>query len=226
MSIPRHVAIIMDGNRRWAREHNLPLLVGHTKGYNNTEIIVKHAAKRGITYLTFWAFSTENWNRSKEEVAYLMDIFRQLFRGSLVKRLIKEGVRIRTIGDLTPFPKDIIENVKRTVMKSKANTKLVVTIALNYGGRDEILRAVRKLVADKQKNIDASVFSQYLDTYGMPDPDLIIRTGGEKRMSGFLPWQSVYSEFYFTEKYWPEFGDTDLDNALQEYENRERRFGK
>jgi undecaprenyl diphosphate synthase len=216
----------MDGNRRWARKRNLPLMTGHTKGYNNIEPIIKHALSKGISYITFWAFSTENWNRDPSEVAYLMNIFRKLFKSSLMKRLKKEGVRIQILGDMSRFPQDIQQGVHEVIADTQMNDRIVVSIALNYGGRDEIIRAVQKIIADQTQQITEDLFAQYLFTKDIPEPDMIIRTGGEQRLSGFLPWQSVYSELYFTEKYWPEFSADDFDAALSEYSSRERRFGK
>lgn len=216
----------MDGNRRWAREKGIPLVVGHTKGYRQIEPVAKRARKLGIKYLTLWAFSTENWNRDKAEVEYLMNIFRRIFKSSLIKRIITEGTKINILGEITPFPQDIKINIRKIIEESKENEKLILNIALNYGGRDEIIRAVNKIVNRKRRKLDEKTFSKYLDTKNQPDPDLIIRTGGDQRLSGFLPWQSVYSELYFTETYWPDFGSKEFDKAIEKFNMRDRRFGK
>lgn len=216
----------MDGNRRWARVHNLPLMAGHKKGYEQLEPITRHAQKLGIQTVTFWAFSTENWSRDKEEVEYLLSLFRNLFKSKMLKRIKEKGGKIVVLGDIDPFPQDLQENIKKIVEETKDNTKITVNIALNYGGREEILYAVNSILRKGLKTVDATVFSTYLYSVYQKDPDMIIRTGGEKRLSGFLPWQSIYSELYFTEKYWPEFTTKEFDKAIKDYENRERRFGK
>jgi undecaprenyl diphosphate synthase len=243
-----HVAFIMDGNRRWAKERKLPLSAGHTKGYKAIEPLINFAHKKGIKHVTFWAFSTENWNRDQKEVALLMQIFRRLFKGSIFKRLHKNGVRIRILGELDPFPEDIAKKVREIVEETKHNTAITVNIALNYGGRAEILRAVNKILREKQSfvipakagihtrgsriksgmtmEIDEETFAHYLYTEDQPDPDMIIRTSGEERLSGFLPWQGAYSELYFPKTYWPDFDEKEFEKALLEFENRQRRFGK
>lgn len=220
-----HVAFIMDGNRRWARERHLPLLAGHTKGYQAIEPLIAYAVKREIKYLTFWAFSTENWNRDKKEVEILLTIFRKLFASKIVNRLHKNGVKITVLGNIDAFPKDIAENIRKLIEKTKDNTAITVNIGLNYGGREEILRAVNSLLISKHKNVDEEIFSSFLYTKDQPDPDLIIRTSGEQRLSGFLPWQSVYSELYFPEIYWPDFNEEEFEKALEEFAKRKRRFG-
>ncbi|MFH1890264.1 MAG: polyprenyl diphosphate synthase [Candidatus Kuenenbacteria bacterium] len=244
--IPKHVAIIMDGNRRWAKKNGLATIKGHQQMVReNIERLIDHSIKRGIKYLTMWIFSTENWKRSRIEVNGLMNLFREVFTKN-AKRIHKRGIKINTVGDMSEFAKDIQEKTKYWVKKTKNNNKLVLTFALNYGGRDEILRTVSKLVASfiddekkldqlkkKIQNIDDStklfseaLFASLLDTHGLPDPDLIIRLGKEKRMSGFMPWQSVYSEFYFTDALAPEFDEDEYDKALMEFAKRQRRFGK
>jgi undecaprenyl diphosphate synthase len=221
----KHIGIIMDGNRRWAREHKMQALQGHEYVANELiEKLVERCIEKEIPYLTLWAFSTENWGRDKQEVEGLMGLFRQAFKKS-AKRLHEKGVRLHVIGDLSKFPADIQENVADWLEKSKNNTRITVTFALNYGGRDEILRAVKKLVASGEE-INQENIANHLDTTDMPDPDLIIRPGGEQRLSGFLPWQAVYAELYFTDILMPEFGPDQLDLALDEYEKRARRFGK
>lgn len=224
--VPTHVAFIMDGNRRWAKKRGLPTFTGHLKGYNRIEPLVDYSQKRGIKYVTFWAFSTENWNRDQKEIEYLMNLFRKLFRGKGIRKLIDNGGRVVVIGDVNPFPEDIQANIKKIINDSKSNKKIVVSIGLNYGGRVEIVAAVNKLLKNKVKNIDEKIFSEALYTEGMSDPDIIVRTGGEMRLSGFLPWQSVYSELFFVDKYWPDFDEKEFDKILEEYAIRERRFGK
>ncbi len=226
MKLPVHVAFILDGNRRWARAHKLPYVVGHTKGYRRIEPVILHAKKLGIKYLTFWAFSTENWRRDKKEVDDFMNIFRKLFKSSMIERLKKEGARIRIIGNLDDFPKDIVGKMRTIIEESKENSAINVNIAMSYGGRSEILRAVNKMLRDGIKKVDEATFNAYLYTVGQPDPDLIIRTGGMQRLSGFLAWQSIYSEFYFIDKFWPDFSVKEFDKALSEFADRERRFGK
>ena len=224
--LPQHVAMIMDGNRRWARNKGLPVFVGHRYGFNRIEPLVAYAANLGITHLTFWAFSTENWNRDKKEVDALMNLFRRLFTGVMVEKLKKNSVCIKTLGDISAFPKDIENGIKKIITETKNNTKITVNFALNYGGRAEILRAVKKIIAEKPKEVTEEMFSNQLYTLGQPDPDFIIRTGGEQRLSGYLPWQSVYSELYFTDTYWPDFDEKAFNSALIDYVSRERRFGK
>lgn len=226
MRQPTHVAFILDGNRRWARKNRLPYVVGHTKGYRRIEPVILHAKKLGIKYLTFWAFSTENWHREKKEVEDLMNIFRRLFKSSMIDRLKKEGARIRVIGNLEDFPPDIVEKMKTVIKESKDNDAIHVNIAMSYGGRPEILRAVNTMLKKGIKKVDEATFNEYLFTSGQPDPDFIVRTGGEQRLSGFLTWQSVYAELYFTEKFWPEFSTKEFDKALADFSDRERRFGK
>lgn len=214
---PQHIAIIMDGNRRWAREHNLPVIAGHKKVANDVlEKLVAHAAEVGIPYLTFWAFSTENWNRAADEVKGIMGILAAAI-GPFGKKMMDKGVRLRVIGDLSRIDPKLQKGIADVVEKTKNNKRITVTVALNYGGRDEIRRAVATYGAD---------FENHLDTAGTPDPDFIIRTGGEERLSGFLPWQSVYSELYFPAFFMPDFTPERLDEAIAEFEKRKRRFGK
>jgi len=215
--IPKHVAIIMDGNRRWAKAKGLGAVAGHAFAVDSVvEQLVERSGELGITHLTLWAFSTENWGREAEEVKGIMNLFRKALM-TKVKTLIQKGARLKMIGDISKFAPDIQEGMKAAMQVSEKNDKITVTFALNYGGRDEIVRAVKKGGVD---------FEKYLDTVGTPDPDLIIRTGGEQRMSGFMMWQSAYSEFYFTETLFPEFGPEQLDIAIEEYQSRQRRFGK
>lgn len=222
--IPTHIAIIMDGNRRWARAHKLPILEGHRRVANEVlEKLVEHAAARGIGYLTFWAFSTENWNRATDEVKGIMAILKKSI-GYFGKRMHKKGVRLLVIGDLSRLDVSLQRGIDNVIQQTRHNTRITVTIALNYGGRDEILRAIKQMT--HPETITEETFSQLLDTHGIPDPDLLIRTGGEQRLSGFLPWQSVYSELYFPEWYMPDFTPRRLDEAIEEFARRQRRFGK
>jgi undecaprenyl diphosphate synthase len=223
-TLPVHVAFIMDGNRRWAKKNRFALLKGHSAGSERIETIVEAASKRGIPYVTFWAFSTENWNRSSIEVTMLMTVFRNVLSGPMIGRLIKNGVKLQIIGNLKPFPQDIVEGLEKLMEASKDNTRITATIAINYGGREEILGAVRKLV--EKEHITEELFTSYLYTKDLPDPDLVVRPGGEQRLSGFLPWQTIYSELYFTETLWPDFDEHAFEKALEEYARRQRRFGK
>ena len=219
-----HIAIIMDGNRRWAKEHGLPVLAGHRRVADEIlEPLVEHAAARGVSYITFWAFSTENWQRDAGEVSGIMRIFRHVVKKRWA-RLHKKGVRVRVIGDIAKFSPDLRGALERVVDQTKDNKKITAVFALNYGGRDEIVRAIHKL--KKPKTATREAFSTYLDTADIPDPDLIVRTGGEMRLSGFLLWQSEYSELTFPSFYMPEFTPARLDEVLDEYAVRKRRFGK
>lgn len=229
--VPQHVAVIMDGNRRWAASHDMGPVDGHREAAEKTiEPIVERAIEHGIKYLTFWAFSTENRNRDRIELKGLFGIFRDALK-TKVKRLSEKGVKIKVIGDINWFPGDIAERVRKMVKLTKENDTITVSFALNYGGRNEILRAVKKVVKDFEvgklsiEKLDEAEFGKYLDTAGIPDPDFIIRTGGERRLSGYLPWQSVYSEIYFTNTLFPDFSPKEFDKALFDYAKRDRRFG-
>lgn len=224
--IPQHIAIIMDGNRRWASERGLPILEGHRRVADKVlEPLIEHAAQRGVKYMTFWAFSTENWLRSKDEVRGIMAIFRHVIKKRWA-RLHKKGVRVLVIGDTSKFPVDIKKALDDVVEQTKDNKTISAVFALNYGGRDEIVRAINNVIRDKRKVISEKEFSNYLDTAEIPDPELIIRTGGEQRLSGFLLWQSEYSELYFPGWYMPEFTPARLDEVIEEFQNRKRRFGR
>ncbi len=237
--IPRHVAIIMDGNRRWAKAKGKNAFAGHKFVLENrVEELIEVAGELGIEYITFWAWSSENWKRGEEEVGGIMKLFRLALKRYAMK-MIKKGARLKVIGDMEKFPRDIRKGIKEIVEKSKGNDKITVTFALNYGGRDEILRAIKRLLeesnkqpsqragrqATSDKSVEQEVLERYLDTNGMPDPDLIIRPGGTKRLSGFMLWQSEYSELYFTDVLMPDFGKEEFAKALGEYGTRERRFG-
>jgi undecaprenyl diphosphate synthase len=226
--LPQHVAIIMDGNRRWAKKQGLAAIGGHNYVVDQIiEPLIEHCGKLGIRYLTLWAFSTENWKRDKEEVNGLMTLFRRALMEK-VEGFIKKGARLKMIGDLDRFSPDIQAGMQHATAASEKNDKITVTFAVNYGGRDEIIRAANRYSKESgnQHNMTEQDLEQYLDTAGMSDPDLIIRTGGEQRLSGFLPWQSVYSELYFTETLMPEFTTAAFDIAIEDYQQRQRRFGK
>lgn len=238
INIPKHVAIIMDGNRRWAKEKGLSSFAGHKKGEKAIEPIVDTAIEMGIPYLTFWAFSTENWRRDKKEVSFLLNLYRENL-DKKVDSFHRKNVRLNVIGNISMFPKDIQEKTKQWMEKTKNNKKITVNIALSYGGRDEIIRTIKKLsdqlisksvncqeLKEQFNNITIQQFSNFLDTAGQPDPDLLIRTGGEKRLSGFLLWQMEYTELYFTDTYWPDFTPEQFKKAIGEYQHRRRRFGK
>lgn len=229
-NLPNHIAIIMDGNRRWAKNNKLKIFKGHEKvATEGFEKITDHCIKRGIQYVTLWAFSTENWNRSQTEVDAILNLMRTLIIKGF-EPMIKKNVKFMTIGDTSKFPEDIQKGLNKLKNASKNNDKIIVTLAINYGGRNELARVIKKMLEKenlKSKTVDQieEMISQNLDTNFLPDPDLIIRTGGEQRLSGFLPWQSVYSELYFTNVLMPDFNETQLDKALEEYQKRERRFG-
>jgi undecaprenyl diphosphate synthase len=227
--IPKHIAIVMDGNRRWARARSLREIEGHRKAAENIKPLVERCARLGVKHLTFWAFSTENWKRNKAFINDIMILFREyLGKKDLFEELKQKGGEVRVLGDLGRFPKDIRESVSFYLAQAKPQEKKInINLALNYGGRDEILRAVRKVIDQsvKKEELTEELFSQFLDTAGQPDPDLVIRTGGEIRLSGYLLWQAAYSEFYFTDTLMPDFGPSELDKAIVEYSRRERRFG-
>lgn len=217
----------MDGNRRWAKERGLPALSGHKRVADEIlEPLVEHAAKRGVKYMTFWAFSTENWNRNAQEVSGILTLFRHVIRKRW-QRLHEKGVRVRVIGDVSKFPADIQKALQDVVDQTNDNKKITAVFALNYGGRDEIMRAIKRAAQAQQQfnNLTIKQFDSFLDTTGIPDPDCIIRTSGEKRLSGFLPWQGVYSELYFPAFHMPDFTPERLDEAIEEYAGRKRRFG-
>lgn len=222
-NLPRHVAFIMDGNRRWARGKGLSQLQGHSAGVDALEPLVDYAIEAGIPYLTFWAFSTENWKRQKREVDFLLKIFRERL-DKKIDNFHQKNVRIHVIGNLLMFPKDLQEKTKRWMEKTKNNKKITVNIALSYGGRDEIMRAIHKL--PDSKTITKEEFGNYLDTAGQPDPDLLVRTGGGIRLSGFMLWQMDYAEFYFTKTFWPDFTPKEFEKALNWYQEQKRNFGK
>ena len=230
MKVPQHIAIILDGNGRWAKGKGMPRNYGHAQGSKNVERICEEAWRMGIKYLTVYAFSTENWNRPDSEVAALMKLLRNYMKTCL-KTAAKNDMKIRVIGDIEPLDDDIKNRIRELEEATVDNGGLNFTIALNYGSRDEITRAARKLAADcaagkiTAGEIDESVFESYLDTHDIPDPDLMIRTSGEQRLSNYLLWQLAYSEFYFTDVPWPDFTKEELVKAIEEYNHRHRRFG-
>jgi undecaprenyl diphosphate synthase len=225
-SIPRHIAFIMDGNGRWAKQRGLPRLEGHQAGVKNIRPIIIYLNKHGIEYLTLYAFSTENWNRPDDEVNGLFHILEDIIDRE-ARKLHKNGVRIRHIGQLEGLFPELQNSIKRAVELTRDNTGMTLGVALNYGGRAEILDAVRQLMADRipPQDIDEKLFGKYLYTNGFPEVDMVIRTGGEIRTSNFLIWQAAYSEYYFTSVLWPDFKEEDLKKALLTYSQRQRRFG-
>lgn len=223
----KHIAIIMDGNRRWAKEKHLPSAMGHQKGVDSLRSTMRLFDRFGIKYLTVYAFSTENWNRKKEEVEFLMGLLAKTLLNEL-DDMHKENVRIRFLGDLTKLSKNLVDIVKNAENKTKDNTGVNLNIAFNYGSRDEITNALKAIIQEglKSEDITEETVSNHLYTKDIPDPDLLIRTGGEKRISNYLLWQLAYSEIYVTDAYWPEFDENELSKAIVEFEHRNRRFGK
>ena len=216
------VGIILDGNRRWARARNLPTLEGYRKGFDNFVQIAKYVQKLGVKHLVVYAFSTENWNRKPEEIAYLMDLFREVFSAKM-QELSQEGMRMHIVGQKERFDEDIQHMMKDAEEATQENGGLSVWICLSYGGRAEMVEAARS--AAQKREITESTITENLWTAGMPDPDIVIRPGGEKRLSNFLLWQIAYSELFFTDTYWPDFSKDDFDAIVQEYESRQRRHG-
>lgn len=230
LRIPKHVALILDGNGRWAKKRGLPRSMGHKAGCETLERVVEDAAKLGIKYMTVYGFSTENWSRPEDEVGALMQLFR-FYAKRLLAVAAEHGVRVRMIGERSRFAPDLIEAINKLEDETQDNTNMTFIIAVNYGGRDEITRAVRKVMADcesgklAKEEMTEQVFSNYLDTAGIPDPDLLIRTSGELRLSNYLLWQLAYTELYVTDCLWPDFNNEELLTAIRHYNRRERRFG-
>ena len=230
LKIPQHIAIIMDGNGRWAKQKRMPRNYGHMQGSKRVEDICRAAHELGVKYLTIYAFSTENWSRPADEVKALMKILRDYLKES-VKKASDNNMRVRVIGDRERLDEDIRASIEHLEEVSAGNTGLNFQIALNYGGRDEMLRAIRRIAADCKDgqfsvaDIDEKLFESYLDTSDIPEPDFMIRTSGEQRLSNFLLWQTAYSEFYFPEVLWPDFDKKELKKAIEEYTKRDRRFG-
>jgi undecaprenyl diphosphate synthase len=225
---PNHIAIIMDGNGTWAEKQNLPRLQGHKKGVEALKTTIDNIRKAGIQYMTVYAFSTENWNRSKQEVDGLMNMLRDYLQSDDIKKLNDENVRIRMLGNKNDsrIPSDILDLIKNVEETTENNSDFNFNIAFNYGGRDEIINTIKNIPLEKIKDLTEADFTSYLYTKGCPDPDLIIRTSGQQRISNFLLWQSAYSEFIFIDTLWPDFNKEVLDNCLREYSNRKRKFGK
>ena len=230
MKIPQHVAIILDGNGRWAKSKGMPRNYGHTMGAKNVEVICKAAHDMGISYLTLYAFSTENWNRPAEEVGGLMRLFKEYLEEAL-RDFMDENIRVRFIGDVSAFPAEVRQLIEEVEEASAPKTGMVLNLAMNYGGRAEITRAAQRFAQEVQQGrrspeeLTEELFSQYLYTGGQPDPDLIIRPSGEERLSNFLLWQSAYAELVYFDILWPDFKTSDLDEALAIYASRQRRFG-
>ncbi len=229
-NMPKHIAIIMDGNRRWARQRGLDIKLGHKEGAKTLEKIVRYANKIGLGYITVYAFSTENWKRTEEEVGALM-LLLQNYLEDYSKRADTENIKVNVLGDISALPKKMQKSINNCMERTKDNTGVTFNIALNYGGRDEIVKAVKKIAKEIKEekiaidDITEETISNSLYTAGQPDPDLLIRTSGELRTSNFLPWQIVYSEFIFVEKNWPDFEEKDLDEAIKIYQTRNRKFG-
>lgn len=229
--IPNHVAIILDGNGRWAKSKGMPREYGHTIGAKNVETIIEAADDLGIRYVTYYAFSTENWKRPEKEVQKLMNLLRNYLK-TAIKKANKNNIRMRIIGDRTGLAQDLQEQIQKVEEATAANTGITMTIAINYGSRDEIVRAVNQIRKEMKEGIleegeiTEEMITAHLDTGDLPDPDLMIRTSGEQRLSNYLLWQLAYSEFYFTDVPWPAFSKKDLEAAVDAYANRDRRYGK
>ena len=227
-AVPRHIAIIMDGNGRWARKRFMPRVAGHARGLESVRAVVKACVERGVEYLTLFAFSSENWRRPQDEVSFLMQLFMKALRKE-VTRLDHNEIRLRVIGDMTRFDPDLVRIIRESEEKTAGNAKLTLCIAANYGGRWDIANAVSELMRSQPERRDGFSEDEIADALSMsfaPEPDLFIRTGGEKRISNFLLWQLAYTEFYFTDALWPDFDADALDQAIESYRSRERRFGR
>ena len=228
--LPRHIAIIMDGNGRWAESHTMGRILGHRKGAESVRVITKTCRRIGIGCLTLYAFSVENWLRPEAEVRALMNLLLQYLEGE-TREMMDQDIRLTAIGDLDSLDAPVLLKLRETMEKTSENRGMILNLALSYGGRDEIVTAVRRIVADAMggkispSEITKELCSKYLYTAGIPEPDLLIRTGGEYRISNFLLWQAAYAEFYFTDIFWPDFREADLLEAIAEYQRRERRFG-
>ena len=224
--VPQHVAIIMDGNGRWAKQRGLARIEGHEQGTENIRRITREAGVLGIKYLTLWAFSTENWRRPREEVDGILAILGRAIE-SETEELNRQGAQLRHIGELDALSPELQQSIRNAIELTSHNDRLVLTLAFNYGGRHEVLQAVRQVIRDglTPEEVTEETFEERLFTRDIPDPDLIIRTSGEYRMSNFLIWQAAYAEFFFTQKFWPDFGEDDLREAVADYARRERRFG-
>lgn len=226
-SLPYHIGFIVDGNRRWAKEKGLSTFMGHKKGAERIEEVVKYAQDLGIKIITIYAFSTENWKRTKKEVSYLMSLF-ETFARNKMEEANKRGIKVRVLGNFQELPLSLQRVLKKAIRLTKNNQKMIVNTVLNYGGKNELVRTFQKLVVSKVKPIEITegLINQSLDTAGLPDPDFIIRTSGEQRLSNFLPWQATYSELYFPKVHWPDFDKRQLDIALKEFRKCKRRLGQ
>ena len=225
-SLPKHIAIIMDGNGRWAIRRGLPRIAGHKRGAETVRLITDQCRQLGVSVLTLYAFSDENWGRPKEEVGFLMDMLSSFLKAE-IETMKKKGIKFRTIGNIERLPRSVQNWIKKAASETRDNKDLILNLALSYGGRGEILQAIRRMQTANGKAdvLSEEIFSSFLDTAGLPDPDLIIRTSGEKRISNFLLWQAAYAELYFTDTLWPDFHEKDLLAAIVDYQGRQRRFG-
>ncbi len=227
-TVPRHIAIIMDGNGRWARKRFMPRVAGHARGLESVRTVVKACVERGVEYLTLFAFSSENWRRPKDEVSFLMQLFMKALRKE-VARLDHNEIRLRVVGDMSRFDSELVDIIRESEQKTAGNTKLTLCVAANYGGRWDIANAVSELMRaqpDRREGFSEEEITDALSMSFAPEPDLFIRTGGEKRISNFLLWQLAYTELYFTDALWPDFDAAALDEAIESYRGRERRFGR
>lgn len=223
-NLPKHIAIIMDGNGRWATRRGLPRNLGHKAGIKAIEKTIDAMIKFQIPILSLFAFSTENWKRDKKEIDGIFSLVRDYISQNK-EAFLKKGVRVLSMGDLSPFPEDLVTSLNDVQEKTKDNKRLILNLALNYGGRRDIVRAVNQVIQDKKSKIDEKEFEKYLYSYPLPDPDLVIRTSGEMRLSNFMMYQLAYCELYFTPVLWPDFGEKDLKKAIKDFQKRERRFG-
>lgn len=229
LKVPRHVAIIMDGNGRWAEMKGMPRVLGHRAGMKSVRRAVEYAHQKGVHYLTLFAFSIENWGRPQNEVGALMSLLKEFISREL-SEMVNKRIRLNVIGNVDMIPADVRERIEYALGKTSANDGLVLTLALSYSGRDEIVRAVKRILNDPalkdvEKNLDEDIFRRFLDSPTIPDPDLLIRTSGEMRISNFLLWQLAYTEIYITDKLWPQFTKKEFDKAIREFSRRKRRFG-
>ncbi|HRN96161.1 MAG TPA: polyprenyl diphosphate synthase [Candidatus Levybacteria bacterium] len=226
LNLPNHIAIIPDGNRRWAKEHNLPVLQGHRKGAQTTIELARKIRAMGISTLTIWVFSTENWKREKDEIQGIIGLHTMLKQ--YVKECTRDNVKITLLGRRDRMPDNLLKVITDAEEKTKDNTKYFLNLAFDYGGHDEIIRAIRKLTHEELANLTPETFANNLDTGSLPypNPDIVVRTGGEIRTSGFMPWQSTYTEYFFLEKYFPDLSESDIEKIVTEFGNRQRRFGK
>ncbi len=222
--IPRHIGIIMDGNGRWAKQRGAPRTVGHQQGLEAAKRVIQRASERNVRYVTLFAFSTENWKRAAEEVGFLMSLIATHLRAEL-DFYRNNGIRVVHMGDITALPDNIAREITETVAETSSFTRMTVALAINYGGQDEIIRAIRKIPVDKTSTMTADAFAAFLDAPELPPVDLVIRTSGERRLSNFMLWQTAYAEYYFSDELWPDWDGEKLDLALDCYKSRDRRFG-